>query len=117
MCIGTLDRIGGAPEGDRSGSALTFVRWLPVPYSRNSKKTALGIGLWRYAGIGIKPNDLPEDGEQARGGERPGACLPVACNASPCRNRGAVPCPPPALMPNPTHINTLPFWHDPCFLF
>ena len=84
MCIGTLDRIGGAPEGDRSGSALTFVRWLPVPYSRNSKKTALGIGLWRYAGIGIKPNDLPEDGEQARGGERPGACLPVACDGS-CR--------------------------------
>jgi hypothetical protein len=30
-----------------------------VPYSRNSKKTALGTGLWRYAGgIGIKPNDL-----------------------------------------------------------
>src|SRR6266516_2012101 len=42
----------------QTGSALTFVRWLPVPYSRNSKKTALGIGLWRYVGIGIKPNDL-----------------------------------------------------------
>ena len=42
----------------QTGSALTFVRWLPVPYRRNSKKTALGIGLWRYVGIGIKPNDL-----------------------------------------------------------
>jgi hypothetical protein len=59
----------------RTGSALTFVRWLPVPYSRNSKKTALGIGLWRYAGIGIKPNDLPEDGEQA---------LPPVAIGAPC---------------------------------
>jgi len=29
-----------------------------VPSSRTSKKTALGIGLWRYAEIGIKPHDL-----------------------------------------------------------
>src|SRR6266581_8227129 len=100
----------------RTRSSLTFVRWLPVPSSRTSKKTALGIGLWRYAGIGIKPHDLRKmASRRAAVSALARACLVHATGLlshatfPPCRHRGAMPCPPPALMPHPHHINSYLF--------